>query len=328
MSTSIQCPGCQKRYQVDEKLAGQRVKCKCGEAFTIPAPAPAEDELAPLDGGGDPDPFSLGDLQDPVDVPLAAESPATLPSRPRASGADEQRPGKTTTGKKEKKSGKKAREAARSKRLTMIVASICAVVAGAVLVVVLLYAASVNRAGGTSPEDAFAEHQSALREKDWVRQFEVLTPSSQQKILAGLVSLADRMEASEPNRSEEIRTFFAKHDRPADAPDNWWSDVSDKPQFYKELIKAIELAEENTWPINGAVRTSMRKAVGDARREQASAQLAELEVDGDTAKGQAVVRIDGDEYKQPVAFEKIDSRWFVHSTDLPRFHAVGGLGAF
>jgi hypothetical protein len=40
MAISIQCSGCRRQYNVDEKLAGKMVKCKgCGAAIAVPAPA-------------------------------------------------------------------------------------------------------------------------------------------------------------------------------------------------------------------------------------------------------------------------------------------------
>ncbi|HZN32194.1 MAG TPA: hypothetical protein VFB80_00195 [Pirellulaceae bacterium] len=73
MPLTVQCT-CGKSYQVDEALAGRRVKCKaCGGALTIPQKpallaAAADDEfrLAPLDDGPK------------TAVPLAAPAPAAM----------------------------------------------------------------------------------------------------------------------------------------------------------------------------------------------------------------------------------------------------------
>ena len=40
MSTPIQCSGCGKRYKVGGNLAGQRVRCGCGETLIVPALQP------------------------------------------------------------------------------------------------------------------------------------------------------------------------------------------------------------------------------------------------------------------------------------------------
>ena len=77
MSLTATCT-CGKKYQVDDTLAGKRVKCKaCGNSFTIPAKA-----AAPL---ADDDDFRLA----PLETPAAALVPASLsvpaPSMPGVS---------------------------------------------------------------------------------------------------------------------------------------------------------------------------------------------------------------------------------------------------
>ena len=41
MAISLSCPGCEKKYKVDEQHAGKKIRCKnCAEMMTIPNPAP------------------------------------------------------------------------------------------------------------------------------------------------------------------------------------------------------------------------------------------------------------------------------------------------
>ena len=43
MSINVDCPGCKKRYEIDEALTGKKSRCKkCGEVFRIPAPGTAD----------------------------------------------------------------------------------------------------------------------------------------------------------------------------------------------------------------------------------------------------------------------------------------------
>ena len=49
MSIIIKCTACQKRMKAPDRLAGKRVKCKCGAAIAIPAAAAMElEEMADL----------------------------------------------------------------------------------------------------------------------------------------------------------------------------------------------------------------------------------------------------------------------------------------
>jgi hypothetical protein len=69
MALSVQCGSCGARYNVDEKLAGKRAKCKkCGATMSIPAPAAEE---------GDEGLAALMEL-------AGAEAPAPPPPRPPA----------------------------------------------------------------------------------------------------------------------------------------------------------------------------------------------------------------------------------------------------
>ncbi|HET6246670.1 MAG TPA: MJ0042-type zinc finger domain-containing protein [Tepidisphaeraceae bacterium] len=75
MAISVQCDNCRHSYKVDEKLVGQRVKCKhCGSAFLIEAPPPPDD------------PFAEGAFDAAVEE-KPAERPERVYSNPIASGA-------------------------------------------------------------------------------------------------------------------------------------------------------------------------------------------------------------------------------------------------
>lgn len=41
MSSIIACSGCGNRYKATDKLAGKRLRCKCGEIIKVPGPRPA-----------------------------------------------------------------------------------------------------------------------------------------------------------------------------------------------------------------------------------------------------------------------------------------------
>jgi hypothetical protein len=55
MSIVLDCPGCRKRYEVDDALAGKKSRCKqCGEVFQIPAPNRREAEPAAVSRSSGP----------------------------------------------------------------------------------------------------------------------------------------------------------------------------------------------------------------------------------------------------------------------------------
>jgi len=88
MSLTVQCT-CGKTYQVDESLAGKRVKCKaCGSALVVPqkqpAPVPADDDefrLAPFDTA----PIAAAPtVANPRAAPSAPAAPPAAAAAPKA----------------------------------------------------------------------------------------------------------------------------------------------------------------------------------------------------------------------------------------------------
>src|SRR4051794_10925352 len=67
MAIAIQCPACQRSYNVDDKLAGKTVKCKgCGGAIPVVtasamagAGLPPEPDIFGVDSAAPPPPVSL-----------------------------------------------------------------------------------------------------------------------------------------------------------------------------------------------------------------------------------------------------------------------------
>ncbi len=67
MSIIIKCTSCQKRMKAPERLAGKRVKCKCGAAIAIPAADPIE-----LEGVADLSLLAEGESVDGPNCPSCA----------------------------------------------------------------------------------------------------------------------------------------------------------------------------------------------------------------------------------------------------------------
>lgn len=328
MTIRFPCPGCQKQYSVDDSWAGRAVKCKCGTALRVPAPqadqvelalAPAHDPLAAPAGdplGGLPPSDPLADpLADPLGGPAAAPAAAPLAARPKPAA---QAPEK-------KKKAKKPSQASKKKQQAILLSIVAGLVAVVMVVGAVLMVGAMNAAGGKTPEEVYNDYQRSTRDKKWAEQFAAMAPSSQQSVLDQLVSLADQMLETAPNTSGEIRDLFKQYGRGDDGSSQWWSGIKNKDVFYDDLIEAIQLSEENTWPINGTVRTMMRKSIGDERKRRASAKLVDLEVNGDSATAQMLLTIEGEEYKDPIEFEKVGSRWFVRHDEIPQFGG-GGIG--
>ena len=58
MPIPIQCPACQRQYNVGDNLAGKKVKCReCGESIPVPDPN-ADPEILAIDDDAPPSPAS------------------------------------------------------------------------------------------------------------------------------------------------------------------------------------------------------------------------------------------------------------------------------
>ncbi len=73
MAFTVSCSDCGKQYQVDERKAGHRVKCRgCGNVFEIPHPQP----VTASEGPSDPDPFeAAATYSAPPPPPLPPQEP-------------------------------------------------------------------------------------------------------------------------------------------------------------------------------------------------------------------------------------------------------------
>src|SRR4051812_30463520 len=71
MPEKFQCTACQKEYRWKEELAGKRVKCKCGNALTVPL---AEAAI-------EPDDIGVYDVAESEPPPLPAVSAVPMAQR-------------------------------------------------------------------------------------------------------------------------------------------------------------------------------------------------------------------------------------------------------
>jgi hypothetical protein len=88
MSINVQCPGCGKRYKVDDRFAGKKAKCQsCGGAIAVPAAAPTK--VAASD-----DPFAaMDELERTGTAAPETAYPAAPPAPPRGAAPPPRRAG-------------------------------------------------------------------------------------------------------------------------------------------------------------------------------------------------------------------------------------------
>jgi hypothetical protein len=139
MKISVACPGCHRRYEVDDRFAGKTLKCAhCEKPMTIPVPEQAAQAPAPA-----VDEYELGDSHQ--------AAPSTFRTAP-ASSSDEQPQGRSrartskktrSTATRKNRRRKPAENAASLPRLLVILGVIAIV-----LVVVGYFVPSARRLSG------------------------------------------------------------------------------------------------------------------------------------------------------------------------------------
>lgn len=357
MTISIQCPGCGKGYQLDDSLAGKRVKCKCGQRMSVPAIAQVPELDIGRDGGLDGDlggglDFGLGgglDVPDPsaslLDGSLLPLEPSASPLAPAGlAAASLTENADSPLGELHAPKPQRASKGKPSKTVILlcVAGGVMALLAGVAGITVAVIAAS--RPGFKSPEEAFAAHQAALTEEDWEMQFRALTPESQARALeavamAGvplmrfspeLKALLFKAGLREPPSSETMPTDALDGDALDAAPSAderqslQLAGIEDQPGFYADLILAVEEAAQAKVN-NPLLKVMVRKALAAPRRAMASAQLSDVQINGDTATATATYTFEEDSIQSSVKFKQIGGRWFIDLAELYTFgHPLAG----
>jgi len=173
--------------------------------------------------------------------------------------------------------------------------------------------------GGTTPEAAFSNFTSAMKNKDYTTAFGQTTPETQETLIAGLALFAPIMAAMDPEKGatkvQDFQRILDKHavkttldptkidpsQGPKAALKEIAGNVRDKPACVGEIFAWMESNASN-----GA------KTPSDGLEDFGSATLANVKVEGDTATG-TLRTSKGD---KPAAFKKIGGLWFLEITDL------------
>lgn len=107
MSLNVQCPGCEKRLNVKEELAGKRVKCPgCGQALNVPGASAPVTKTRDNDGEDRPRRFRRDEDEDrrQGERPRQDEAGERPPRRPATVDDEEDEPRPKKKGRKKRRS--------------------------------------------------------------------------------------------------------------------------------------------------------------------------------------------------------------------------------
>ena len=310
--------GCGKTYPVKPELYGKQVRCQaCGRQFVVPTPgrapvqSPAPDPLGmsmenPLDGIGDLSNWGVPAGNSAMNMPMGA---ATIPTP--AYSAPAARPKRKSSFKVNKK------------LIGVISLSILAVAAIAGIGAAAFMWWPLG--GYRSPQAVFDAHYRAQANRDWNTMFDTLTPESQSQMTGILAGMLSTLSALDPKIGElakkhgitaqtqdfgkqgsgmqDLAEMFAQMQKDMAAAA---AAIKDKRAFFVDVMSAMEeLAEEK-----GA---NFSKVIERSRE----AELKDVVIDGDTARGTQSVTLGSRKLNLPAAFRKIDGGWRIEIAGPP-----------
>lgn len=324
VTIALTCTSCGKQYQLPDKLAGKKAKCKCGHTMLVPEqspdPEPLSDvvDLMPVEEQDD-----LGSLLDDA-LPMAGSSlpTAPVPSMPSSLPQAGLPSGGIPAGGMPMADQQPAAPAKRRKKLPaglmMALITVGGLLGiGVLLLIVVVVGNRVMRPGYGSPGEVVAAYQLALERQDRSKLYATLDPQSLQTVASKLTVLA----VSSLGKTALIQEFFQSRgagDLLAAEPDELQQQADqlakglEKPaKFCAELLAAIDQAEEGEMPRNPLMKTMIKKPRGVARRTLASAPLSSLETAENSAHGTLTFPWKDEKLEANILFTKFDGRWFV-----------------
>lgn len=193
---------------------------------------------------------------------------------------------------------------------------------------------------GETPEQVFARFQSSMQAKDYRTAFECYTPESQERALGMMLNQVARFKSTQIPQLQTFISRMASFGVPVDTlvPGNGpaaAASVADKVGCLAAFIEEFDkLAQSNP----------LLKSFPNPFEAIASAQLANVQINGETASGSVTLTLNGTPRTQGINFRKASGNWRMEelgsggaasmasapttSPGLPRSAAAAGVAPF
>jgi hypothetical protein len=204
------------------------------------------------------------------------------------------------------------------------------VVGGLVLLVALGTALAGGRTTYRTPQEAFDAAKKAIEREDWKGFCATLTDDSRDTLAGGMVMMPLMLKgfvklAPEDKQKEilaklkPLEEVMAKHGLTEEALAKMKDakPAGKGPEAIMQAFKQLLAPVKDRSAFVADMIAAMKKLDPKQAKQgplAADAELKDVKIDGDTAKGVIVTKKDGQEKRDPVAFRRIDGSWKI---DLP-----------
>jgi hypothetical protein len=213
--------------------------------------------------------------------------------------------------------------------------------------VLLLAAVSVALAGGrepkyATPQEAWQAAAKAFTNKDWKAVYGVLTDESREKLTAqaaflplmikGFAKLAPKdKQAEEMAKLKPLDDVLAKHGLTEEVLKKMEQEAKAKgtdkkdPDAMKKALQTLIAPIKDRRAFVGEMMPALQKATGMSKEDNkafAEAQLKDVKVEGDKARGVLVLKKGDKEQREPIEFRREGGGWRVEMPE-PKGKAEG-----
>jgi hypothetical protein len=190
--------------------------------------------------------------------------------------------------------------------------------------------AAAAATGGATPEETFKLMQTAAEKEDWKGMLGNMTVESQESF-AGMMAFGGVMIQAFAGlggpegaaAAADIKKALDKHGLTEDVLKKLEGDAGMDPEkAMKALIKPVKDRGAFVADLMGA----MKKMEGFKDRSPINKDtvLKDVKTTGDTAKGTIEFEQEGKKESQPIAFKKVNGKWYVDISDLLKEALKGG----
>jgi hypothetical protein len=182
-----------------------------------------------------------------------------------------------------------------------------------------------GNAGGDTPEETFKTATAAFEKEDWKTFCDCMTPESKDTMAVGMATVGMMIQGfaalggdEADKETAKIKETLAKHGLTED----FFKELEKKEQpndeaaAMKMMLEPVKDRGQFVADMMGAMQAMGDKGPQAGPSMPKDAELKDVKIDGDSAKGSIEFERDGKQQSEPIAFKKIDGKWLMDMTQM------------